>query len=624
MSRRCTVAVLAILASSCGGTEPAASVEPAPVTHAVVGSSVAVDGSTAYVADADNEALHRVDLRTGEVATTALEAAPEQLVVLDSNRVAVTLRSANAVALVDRGTVRARAQVPTDPWGIAVSPKGELLVTSAWGHALTALDGETLEVRWSIDLGREPRGVVVTPDGSRAFVTHLVGDAITIVDLPTRTARRARMLGGASYRERFERSLGAGTVHPTPALAYAAALSPSGERLFVPHLLEQNGSEGTRVIPGAYGGVPVEEETSVASVAVIDILEERALGAENIDARPVEMRLADKARPIEDVQLLSGAASLASPSVGFAVAVSSAPSRQARAVVSVDDVLLVVSHGTDELIELDAGSLDPGLSVRRSFRVGRGPTGVAVAGNTAVVWAQHSHELNIVDLRAGVVNWMAVGSEALAPELARGRRLFVSEGDRRISRDGRGCASCHPDGRDDGLTWKLGVGPRQTPTLLGRLESGPFGWIGKHAALADNIAETITRLGGTGLSRAELEDLTAYLQRGLPVPRRASALAERGRELFQSAEVGCASCHRLDSQASDRRVHDVGSRARGELHAAFRTPPLLHVGFTPPYFHDGRYGTLEELLSDNLDRMGRTSQLSKDDLAALASFLRTL
>jgi len=53
----------------------------------------------------------------------------------------------------------------------------------------------------------------------------------------------------------------------------------------------------------------------------------------------------------------------------------------------------------------------------------------------------------------------------------------------------------------------------------------------------------------------------------------------------------------------------VGSRARGDHTGGFRTPPLLYIGSTAPYFHDGRYATLEQLLEDNLDRMGHTSHL---------------
>ena len=40
----------------------------------------------------------------------------------------------------------------------------------------------------------------------------------------------------------------------------------------------------------------------------------------------------------------------------------------------------------------------------------------------------------------------------LSNEYALGRILYHSTSDSRISKDGRACASCHPDGRDDGST----------------------------------------------------------------------------------------------------------------------------------------------------------------------------
>ena len=40
----------------------------------------------------------------------------------------------------------------------------------------------------------------------------------------------------------------------------------------------------------------------------------------------------------------------------------------------------------------------------------------------------------------------------------KGTKNIFSGGDSRVSKDGRACSSCHPDGRDDGLVWS-------TPTV---------------------------------------------------------------------------------------------------------------------------------------------------------------
>jgi mono/diheme cytochrome c family protein len=601
------------------------------------GGSLVIDRGAfvAYAADTDNRALHRVDLVSAGVVTTELGCVPEQIVLLGGDRIAVTLRDCNQVAVVSidptgAGTVTMVANVPSDPWGLAVTPGGELLVTSAWGRAVTALDANTLARRWSVGVAREPRSITVSPDGARAYVTHLVGDSLTILDLASGeepAVRRVSALGGA-YRNRFDRAVAAGTLHPSSALAYASVLSPSGSRLFIPHVLEQNGTKAAIVSPGSYGGVAVEEETSTASVAVLVTSTEHVLGARpepggaGAGQAGPDGKVADPIDRTVPIHVNQFVPSSVAPPV--------APSRQARAAAVLDDALLVASMGTGEVVELDAKSFDPAMSVRRKFSVGEGPTGIDVEPSTriAVTWNQFSHSAAIISLGSGHVETIPVAADPLPSDVAAGRRLFFTETDRRISRDGRACGGCHPDGRDDGLVWMLGQGPRQTPTLVGRLDSGPFGWQAKHAVLEENMRETMTRLGGTGLAEENLHDLAAFV-RQLAAPNRtgerssAQAVA-RGRELFVSQEVGCSGCHTEEHEASDRTLHDVGSRAPTDQVAQFRTPPLLFIAGTGPYFHDGRYATLEDLLADNLDRMGTTTHLSQDDRDALAAYLRTL
>lgn len=627
-----------VLLLGCAGAGSSETESPAPLPRfdaAARGGSVVLDAErlVAWVADADNRAIHHVDLRTREVRTTDLPGRPEQLARVGEAGLAVTLRETNQVALYEiEGqddpdgepalTLRATADVASDPYGIAVSPRGEILVTSAWGHTVTSLSASTLERRFALDVAREPRAVVVSPDGARAFVTHLIGSKITVIPLDVEQPVAYALDGlGGKFKNRLDKASSAGTLHPTAALAYSAVLSESGARLFVPHTIEQNGSETTRSIPGAYGGVPVEEETSFASVAVVATEHGEVLGAAPDGAHPVDGLL-----PIA-----------VDPSLGFAVAPEPAPSRQARGAAVAGDALLVASQGTNELVELDARAIDPATSVRRVFPVGEGPSGVDADGATglAVVWNQLSHDLSVVHLSSGATERIPVAEDPLPPDVAAGRRLFVTERDRRITRDGRACAGCHPEGREDGVVWRLGVGPRQTPMLVGRLNSGPFGWLAKHDRLEDNMRETMSRLGGTGLSERELTQLALFVREGLIAPNRDPApgeepdpeserLAARGKELFSSGEVGCSSCHTLEREASDRTRHMVGTRSKKDADEAFRTPPLLFVGGTGPYFHDGRYPTLEALLDDNYDRMGQTTHLSQDDLRALATFLRTL
>jgi hypothetical protein len=239
------------------------------------------------------------------------------------------------------------------------------------------------------------------------------------------------------------------------------------------------------------------------------------------------------------------------------------------------------------------------------------------------------------------------------------------------------CAGCHPEGRDDGHVWQeqpnefdpdnkkpgaltaapirngsiwdgehgkvLHRGyPRQTPMLAGRVAArGPWGWHGKQQIIEQRIITGFTIHGGGGgwgtpakklVQRAE--ELAAFLRQGLVTPpkepRRLSAVEERGRELFSAGETRCATCHFPATDYTDRGLVSLGippvlpTFIDEPKQRLYKTPSLLFVAGTAPYFHDGRFATLEELIEKNRDHMGRTSQLSPDDRAALVAFLRTI
>jgi cytochrome c peroxidase len=106
---------------------------------------------------------------------------------------------------------------------------------------------------------------------------------------------------------------------------------------------------------------------------------------------------------------------------------------------------------------------------------------------------------------------------------------------------------------------------------------------------------------------------------------RISPAAERGRELFQSARVGCSTCHPAPLY-TDLRSHNVGSRSPNEYTDRFDTPTLVEVWRTAPYLHDGRYATVKELLVEGKHglRSGRGEELSEQDIDDLTEFVLSL
>jgi hypothetical protein len=574
------------------------------------GSAVALarlgDTTVAYAADDDDDAIHTFDVdHAAQLAVTPLAGTPAQLLVLADGRVAVTLRHENRVIVLEPGervadpmTVLCDVATPAEPFGLAATPDdARLLVTSGWGHALTVLDAGSLEALRRVDLPREPRGVMVDDDGRRAFVTHLVGGRLSVVDL----ADPARPVHEIALRPTE-------TSHLPGSHGYALArvsVEPGAPARILAPLASVN--PGPAAPSFGYGG-GLDIPTVQPMVGVVDPVAERVL--------PRTHRI-DFSTHRKDCLLPRAAAATGAGG------------------------LLVACQGIDALIELDARSLDPTGVERRRFRVPAGPTGVAMdAGkDRAVVWSQFARELSVVALSSGEDAALRVPAahkpvSRLTEKEQRGRRIFHATDDPRVSRDGRACASCHPEGRDDSLTWSTPDGPRQTIMLAGRVTgTEPYGWFGVTRSVRDHVARTFKRLGGTGLladkDREDFDGLVAYLAAMTPPsttgalrdPARA-ALAARGREVFLEGAQGCSTCHL--GGGTDKTAHDVKSGNVDETSIKFDTPSLRFVGGTAPYFHDGRYTSLEDLLERSDGKMGHTIGLPRPDLLALVAYLEDL
>ena len=160
------------------------------------GSSVALarlgDRTLAYVADADAGVVRTVDVGTqAELARTPLAGSPSQLLVAEDGRVLVAIRDKAAIAVLEPTANPAvalenRCSVPTaaEPVALAVTPDDRtVLVTSGWGAALSGFSAETMTPAFRVALAREPRAVVVSDDGKKAYVSHVVGSRMSVVDL---------------------------------------------------------------------------------------------------------------------------------------------------------------------------------------------------------------------------------------------------------------------------------------------------------------------------------------------------------------------------------------------------------------------------------------------------------
>lgn len=591
----------------------------------------------ALLADQDTRSLLSIDTAAegSVIAKTFLGAKPREIVVLEDGRVAVTIENQGLLLIMDWPVADAplvglcARPVGLGAWGLAASEDGaQLVATSGWGKSsLVAFDSETFAITSKKQLPRSARGVVIGKDG-RAYVAHMAGSAVSVVDFerPDRgvgSLSMSVMPGAPDYRvdpasvdvvaraPRGELSLPSPPREPlsrSNAQAYVLASvrldpaapkktpQPSSEetersRILVPMVSVNPGDPGA---PTSYYGNPTDGVARhTPFMGVIDAAGGRRLGTRTSPDQPGQACLLPRAIAADEQR----------------------------------GVVFVACVGLNAVVELDAWAAEPFRAERSRIGVPDGPFGLVydAKANQLIVASQFARTLSVFEPGgAELGSSISLGEIAMDPDVRAGRKLFYGT-NTHLSRDGMACASCHPDGLEDGLTWQTPEGPRQTLMLAGRLkDSAPYGWMRGEATLEGYVGDTISRLGGAGLDGREMKGLTAYLKelrQPIDLPHDQSS---RGRELFFASATGCAECH-TTGRGVDGRSHSFGPvQSRPGSQQSVNTPSLIGIGSSAPYFHDGRYATLEELLADPSSVMGRSATLSKEDRAALAEYLYSL
>ncbi|RDV04092.1 cytochrome c peroxidase [Undibacter mobilis] len=253
-------------------------------------------------------------------------------------------------------------------------------------------------------------------------------------------------------------------------------------------------------------------------------------------------------------------------------------------------------------------------------------------------------------------------TELFSMEMAGGKRSYLFNlGDMLFSssaifggkaRDaGMSCNSCHQQGASNpklfvpGMSKKPGTfdtsgpffnakadngvfDPVTTPSLRGAKYLAPYGHDGRIASLREFVRNVIVNeFAGAEPSGQVLDALVTYVNEISFLPNgkitsdgkltaKAPDAARRGEAVFNKpfrhdATMSCATCHVANAAFVDRKVHDIGSGG------FFKTKTLLNARFNAPYFHDGRYDTLDEVVAhfDSHFDLG-LSQAERSDLVA--------
>ncbi len=559
-------------------------VESALPLRPVSGGTLLVlrDQKLALVADPDRDQLFVVDLVGASVARTiTLEVGsePGRAAEDESGIVHVALRGTGKLLSLDplSGELKGTRDVCAYPRGVATA-EGLVHVACAEGQLVSlSTDASVNEPTRSLKLDRDLRDVVIASDG--LWVSLF------------RTAQVLRLDAAGQIIKRIAFPIMQGAVGNSVASVAWRMVPNAGGGVIVVHQRAFTGE----VVPSAGGYGETGVTGGMVSTAISTVTEDGdTMGTSVALSAPLPVDVAQS--PVSGRFLLASAA-VEHPQQGslFGRTLLVRPGELAFA---------TAPHDTFGGVSQEFGS--PEQSIPRGQVVS-----VAFAGDVPLL--QYREPSSLVVGGRGI----ELPGESVTDT---GNTLFHLE-----TSSGLACASCHPEGQEDGQTWHFaGFGPRRTQTLRGGLlGTEPFHWDGLEtdfAALTGDVMQG--RMGGPSLDETQNQALARYLDAlpGMPAPVAASTPSvERGKALFNDATVACATCH-TGSRFSNDQTMDVGSRD-----GMLQVPGLIGLWARAPYLHDGCAKTLlDRFTTCDTGKHGAVNQLPSDDLRALSDYLETM
>jgi cytochrome c553 len=579
------------------------------------------DGTTAVVADPDRDALYVVDVTAMAVRSTiSLKAGdePGRLAEDGEGRVHVALRGGGALVTVDptRGALLTRRSVCPAPRGVTWDGTSDSLwVACATGELVQLPAGGGSATR-SLHVERDLRDVIVQ------------NGALSVTSFRSASLLQVAPDGSITGRS----SLNPGPNGSAPQVAWRAIGLPAGG-ILIAHQMESTQSIST-MTPGGYGGggggLPgplrpggpiLDAGSPLPSLSVT--LDQSADASEIFEG--------DAGPPISTPQPFFGSSIVTSALTELTPQGDLIFQRPINGVLPVD-----VAVGPD-------GTTFAGVTPGSAFTQGLGtffvvtqngmgaetdftlsplsPTDqpIAVAftpSGNVILQTREPAKLWMVPLAGGNVTSVLLSA---APREDTGHDVFHTQAGAQIA-----CASCHPEGGDDGHVWLLDGEKRRTPSLRGTIAgTAPYHWPGDQKDLPTLVNNVYTlRMSGAQLPSDEMSALTGWVQT-IPAPPAPSWVdpkaASAGRTVFSSSAVQCSSCH-SGAKLTNNKTVDVGTGG------AFQVPPLVGVGWRTPLLHDGCASTIADRFGSacSTTAHGDVSKLSSQEIANLTAFLETL
>jgi YVTN family beta-propeller protein len=561
-------------------------------------------------------------------------------------RLLVANQTGGSVSLIDVGESRVIRETRTGdrPSGVAISRDGKLGVVTHWyGYDLAILDleGDRLAEVGRVEVGPEPRGVVIAADGLTAYVAVGASNELVRVDLPNR-----RVTGRV------------GVGREPRALAF----TPDGSRLVVGNARGQSISvvdlgkfEVERTLTMQADNLRQVAVSPDGRYAYVAAMNNRGFATtrNNIDlgwvlGQRIERVMLDGSEPAECVSLdpkgnaVADVHGFALGDGGKTLAVACGGSHEIL-LLRDDDKPLSWRNGVGRDV-IEIGLLKDKKRFRRVALGGR-PTEIVFAPDGKILYVANylSNSIQVINAESATLTRTIPLGGPEAPSLARRGEALFHDASRSLN-NWYSCNTCHSEGHTNGLDfdtlndgWQDNSNThlrsrKKVPTLRRVASTGPWTWHGWQDGLDDAMVESFTKsMQGRKPTGDEVEAIVAYLST-LEFPKNPNREADgnltpaarRGEAVFRSKKANCASCHN-GPEFTDGKIHDIGMNERGDVYKGHNPPSLRGVHDKDPYLHDGRAKTLRDALGgDHAPEALGGQPLSEPELDDLIAYLNSL
>lgn len=609
---------------------PASAAEPAPVYRSPESVAVSPDGKIVYASDRTAGCVVAIDVAAGKpLFEVPVPGEPRGLALAaDGKTLYVAERKAQAVAVVDLASKAVKKRIPVGPWPVAVvldEKAGRLYTCNRGDHTVSAVELASGKELKRVAVVRDPDAAALTPDGGRLVVANMLPDG---PGNDKTLAAEVSIVDTAALEQKARIKLPPGSTVVT-----GVAVRPDGRWAYVVHALGRFHLPITQLERGwvhtyALSIIDLQTNTLLTTV-LLDDLTGGAADPWAVVGSPDGQRLWISHAGVHEVsrveigrvhELLEG----------------KVPDDLAKLKDGLRDNIWVRIRQDRKLVSKlpnDLTALYLAGAIRRIPTGGIGPRGLALAGDGRRLYAANyfSGTIAAIDPAEGkTVAALPVGPQPAADAVRRGEVYFHDA--TRCFQRWHSCASCHPDGRVDGLPWDFmrdGIGNGKdviSMVLIG--QTSPHN---RRATRADPKECMKTGVIGSHLivpEAADVDDLTAYAESLRPEPNpllpQLQAAAARGKLLFEG-RAGCAACHPAPL-FTDRKMHNVGIHTPLEPDGKYDTPSLVEAYRTAPYYHDGRAATIRDALTKFATDggHGHAKDLSPDELDELVAYVLSL